>query len=153
MNVIAAEQGNPGRFDDRDVQWLPYPGVDGMFASILHVDEDKNSADFLIKFAPNSKSVIHHHLAVTHIFVIEGDHVIYEPDGSVRESRPTGRYTVGLGGDPHDEGGGPNGAVIFYSVRGESDALFEIHDPAGGAPAVIHTADFKALLDAMAQAA
>lgn len=153
MNGISAGQDTACKFDDRNVRWLPYPGLDGMSASVLHVDEGRNSVDFLVKFAPNTKSVIHHHLAMTYIFVIEGDHVIYEPDGSVRESRPTGRYTAGLGGDPHDEGGGPNGAVIFYSVRGDSDALFEIHDPTGSAPpAIIRTADFKALMEAGASA-
>ena len=149
MNGIAAGALDSHRFDDRNIQWIPYPGIEGMFASILFVDDAKNSADFLVRFAPNTKSVVHHHLAITHTFVIEGDHVIYEPDGSLRESRPTGSYTAGLGGDPHDEGGGPDGAVIFYSVRGESDDLFEMHDPAGNAPTIARTADFRALLDAM----
>ena len=149
MSVTAAEPAITDGFDDRNIRWMPYPGVDGMFASVLHVDTAKNSADFLIKFAPNSKSVIHEHLAMTHIFVIEGDHVIYEPDGTVRESRPVGRYTAGFGGDPHDEGGGPNGAVIFYSVRGDTDALFEVLNPADLAPvAVLRTSDLKALFDA-----
>ena len=148
MNEVADLPGLIGRFDDRNVRWTPYPGLDGMDVSILHVDEARNSADFLIKFAPNSKSVVHEHLAVTHIFVIEGDHVIYEPDGSVRESRPTGRYTAGMGGDAHDEGGGPNGAVLFYSIRGETDALFAVHDPAGNDPAIVKISDFKGLLAA-----
>lgn len=134
------------RFDDRNVSWIPFAGMDGVAAAIFHVDDDKNSVDFLIRFDPNTKSVVHHHLGVTQTFVIEGDHVIYEPDGTVRESRPTGQYNAGLGGDPHDEGGGPNGAVIFYSVRADSDALFEVHDPAGGPPTILRTGDFKALM-------
>jgi 2,4'-dihydroxyacetophenone dioxygenase len=150
MEDAAGVQDLIGRFDDRNVRWMPYPGVEGMALSILHVDEARNSADFLIRFAPNTKSVVHRHLAVTHIFVVEGDHVIYEPDGTVRESRPTGRYTAGMGGGPHDEGGGPNGAVIFYSVRGETGALFEVHDPAGNPAAVIRIGDLRGLLDAAA---
>ena len=140
------------KFDDRNVHWLPYPGLDSMLVSILFVDEASNSADFLARFTPNSKTVIHRHIAMTHILVIEGDHVIYEPDGSVRESRPVGTYTAGYGGEAHDEGGGPNGAVLLYSVRGESDALFEIHQPAGTVAAVIHTADLKAMQGLMPQA-
>ncbi|MES2491997.1 MAG: regulator [Pseudomonadota bacterium] len=141
-------------FDDRSVRWMPYPGLDGMWASVLHVDPARNEVDFLVRFGPQTKTVIHHHLAMTHILVIAGEHVIYEPDGTVRDVRPAGRYTAGLGGDPHDEGGGPDGAVLFYSVRGgDSDVLFEVHDPAGiAAPAIIRTADFTALLAAQGTA-
>lgn len=141
------------RFDDRNVHWLPYPGLETMSVSILFVDEATNSADFLARFTPNSKSVIHHHIAKTHILVIEGDHVIYEPDGSVRESRPVGTYTAGYGGEPHDEGGGPDGAVLLYSVRGTSELLFEIHDRAGGAPSPIRIGDLKAMQAMMPQSA
>lgn len=148
MNEATGAAGQIGRFDDRNVAWVPYPGLDGMFASIFHVDEARNSVDFLLRFAPNTKSVIHEHLAFTHTFVVEGDHVIYEPDGTLRESRPVGHYAAGMGGESHDEGGGPNGAVIFYSVRGDSDRLFEIRDLAGNTLALLRTADFKALFDA-----
>ena len=141
------------RFDDRNVHWLPFPGLESMSVSILHVDEAKNSADFLARFTPNSKSVIHHHIAKTHILVIEGDHVIYEPDGSVRESRPVGTYTAGFGGDPHDEGGGPDGAVLLYSARGESELLFELHDPVSGAVSPILVGDLKAMQALMPQPA
>jgi hypothetical protein len=94
-----------------------------MLVSIFFVDEAKNRVDLLIKFDPNEKVLLHRHLADTNTFVIEGDHVIYEPDGQVREVRPVGRYTFGTGRDAHDEGGGPNGCVLFYSVRGETGRL------------------------------
>ena len=86
--------------------------------------------------------------------------MIYEPDGSVREVRPVGQYTFGTGRDAHDEGGGPNGCVLYdegggpngcvlyYSVRGESDALFDMLDADLNVTATLHTADFKAVLDA-----
>ena len=56
-------------------------------------------------------------------------------------------------GDAHDEGGGPNGCVLYYSVRGESEALFDMLDADLNVTATLHTADFKAILDAQQQAA
>ena len=123
-----------------------------MMVSIFFVDEARNRVDLLIKFDPNEKVLLHRHLADTNTFVIEGDHVIYEPDGRVREVRPVGQYTFGTGRDAHDEGGGPNGCVLYYSVRGESNALFDMLDANLNVVATLHTADFKAVLDAQQQA-
>ena len=112
------------------------------------VGRPPGTVDLLIKFDPNEKVLLHRHLADTNTFVIEGDHVIYEPDGQVREVRPVGRYTFGTGRDAHDEGGGPNGCVLFYSVRGETDSLFDMLDANLNVVATLHTADFKAIFDA-----
>ena len=51
----------------------------------------------------------------------------YEPDGTLREVRPVGSYTVSSPGDVHTECGGPEGGVVHYSVRG-SGMLFEFVD-------------------------
>jgi hypothetical protein len=140
------------QFDDRHIQWRELAGFKHMLVSIFFVDEAQNRVDLLIKFDPNEKVLLHRHLADTNTFVVEGDHVIYEPDGRVREVRPVGRYTFGTGRDAHDEGGGPNGCVLFYSVRGETDALFDMLDANLNVVATLHTADFKAVLDAQRQA-
>jgi hypothetical protein len=140
------------QFDDRTIQWRELPGFKHMLVSIFFVDEARNRVDLLIKFDPNEKVLLHRHLADTNTFVVEGDHVIYEPDGRVREVRPVGRYTFGTGRDAHDEGGGPNGCVLYYSVRGDTDALFDMLDANLNVVATLHTADFKAVLDAQQQA-
>jgi hypothetical protein len=140
------------QFDDRNIQWRELAGFKHMMVSIFFVDEAKNCVDLLIKFDPNEKVLLHRHLADTNTFVIEGDHVIYEPDGQVREVRPVGRYTFGTGRDAHDEGGGPNGCVLYYSVRGETDALFDMLDANMNVVATLRTRDFKAALDAQQQA-
>ena len=140
------------QFDDRHIQWRELAGFKHMLVSIFFVDEAKNRVDLLIKFDPNEKVLLHRHLADTNTFVIEGDHVIYEPDGQVREVRPVGQYTFGTGRDAHDEGGGPNGCVLFYSVRGETDALFDMLDANLDVVATLHTADFKPAFDAQQQA-
>ncbi|MBI3246234.1 MAG: regulator [Deltaproteobacteria bacterium] len=150
--TIAAPPMTAHEFDDRNIQWRELAGFKHMMVSIFFVDEEKNLVDLLIKFDPNEKVLLHRHLADTNTFVIEGDHVIYEPDGQVREVRPVGRYTFGTGRDAHDEGGGPNGCVLYYSVRGETDALFDMLDANLNVVATLHTADFKAALDAQQQA-
>ena len=139
------------QFDEQNIQWRELEGFKHMMVSIFFVDEARNRVDFLIKFDPNEKVLLHRHLADTNTFVIEGDHVIYEPDGSVREVRTVGQYTFGTGRDAHDEGGGPNGCILYYSVRGETDALFDMLDANLNAVAALHTADFKAVLEAQQQ--
>jgi hypothetical protein len=65
--------------------------------------------------------------------------------------RPVGRYTFGTGRDAHDEGGGPDGCILYYSVRGETDALFDMLDADLNVVATLHTGDFKAVFDAQQQ--
>jgi len=146
--ATAAFSTTPYRFDDRNIHWRKLEGTKHMEVSVFFVDEEKNIVDLIIKFDPNEKALLHRHLAVTNTFVVEGDHVIYEPDGRVREVRPVGRYTFGTGKDVHDEGGGPNGCVLYYSARGETDALFEILDADLNVVGVLRTGDFKAVFDA-----
>ena len=149
--ATAASLMTARQFDEQNIQWRELEGFKHMMVSIFFVDEARNRVDFLIKFDPNEKVLLHRHLADTNTFVIEGDHVIYEPDGSVREVRTVGQYTFGTGRDAHDEGGGPNGCILYYSVRGETDALFDMLDANLNAVAALHTADFKAVLEAQQQ--
>ena len=150
--ATAASPMTASQFDDRHIQWRELAGFQHMRVSIFFVDEAKNLVDLLIKFDPNEKVLLHRHLADTNTFVVEGDHVIYEPDGQVREVRPVGRYTFGTGRDAHDEGGGPNGCVLYYSVRGETEALFDMLDADLNVVATLRTGDFKAAFDAQKEA-
>jgi len=150
--ATAASLMTARQFDEQNIQWRELEGFKHMMVSIFFVDEARNRVDLLIKFDPNEKVLLHRHLADTNTLVIEGDHVIYEPDGSVRELRPVGQYTFGTGRDAHDEGGGPNGCILYYSVRGETDALFDMLDANLNVVASLHTADFKAVLEAQQQA-
>ena len=93
MAAVASPM-TPRQFDDQHLQWRELEGFKHMMVSIFFVDEVRNRVDLLIKFDPNEKVLLHRHLADTNTFVVEGDHVIYEPDGSVREVRPVGQYTL-----------------------------------------------------------
>jgi hypothetical protein len=60
--------------------------------------------------------------------VVQGEHRLYEPNGALKEIRPVGSYTSSPPGDPHREGAGDEGGVVFYSVRGKDGTLFEVLD-------------------------
>jgi hypothetical protein len=48
-------------------------------------------------------------------------------DRGIKEIRPVGSYTSSPPGEPH-EGGGDQECIVFYSVRGKTDVLFELLD-------------------------
>lgn len=153
MPPTALAQTTSSRFDDRNIQWRALGDFEHLTVTILSVDEKRNIADFIVKFDPNEKIFLHRHLALTNTFVIDGEHIIYEPGSKqLREIRPVGRYTSSQPGDAHHEGGGANGCILYYSVRGETDALFDVMDENGAVIATLRTADFKAALDEQDQA-
>src|ERR1700687_1273201 len=67
-------------------------------------------------------------LELTNTMVVKGEHRLYEPNGALKEVRPVGSYTSSPPGDPHREGAGDEGGVVFYSVRGKDGTLFEVLD-------------------------
>lgn len=102
---------------DHAIDWQPFAGIENLELTLCDIDEERQVVDLLVRFAPNKTVTMHNHLAQTNMFIIQGELRIYEPDGSVREARPAGHYYRGRTGDAHSEGGGPEGAVVFYSMR------------------------------------
>ena len=151
MATPVESQTTTYRFDDRNIRWRALGDFEHFEVFIFSVDEAKNIADFIVKFEPNQKIFLHRHLALTNTFVVDGEHIIYEPNGKKREVRPVGRFTSSPAGDAHREGGGASGCVLQYSVRGETDALFDVLDDNLQAVATLYTRDFKAALDAQQQ--
>ena len=95
---------------------------------MFDVDKQEKVIDFIIKFDPNERIFLHRHLALTNTLVIQGEHRLYEPNGALKEVRPVGSYTSSVPGEPHREGAGDEICVVFYSVRGGDDVLFEVLD-------------------------
>ena len=87
-------------FDDRALRWYKLGDFEHFVFAMLDVDTEK-------------------------LIVVQGEHRLYEPDRSLKEIRPAGSYTSSLPGDPHREGAGDGGGVVFYSVRGKDGILFE----------------------------
>jgi quercetin dioxygenase-like cupin family protein len=116
-------------FDDSNIDWQRLGDFEHLHFSILNIDERNNIADVLFKFAANQQIVLHRHLAHNNTFVIQGEHRLYEPDGSLKEVRPVGSLTASPPSDqPHREGGGDQDVVIAFSIRGESGVLYELMD-------------------------
>lgn len=118
------------RFDDRAILWNRLGDFPHLHYTILDVDVERRIADVLFRFAAGEQIVLHRHQALNHTFVVQGEHRLYEADGSLREVRPTGSYTRSpASAQPHREGGGKEEAVVFFSIRaGADDALYELLD-------------------------
>lgn len=136
-------------FDPDGIDWQPFAGIENLELSLLDVDEERQVVDLVVRFAPNRTVTMHNHLAQTNMFIIQGELRMYEADGSVREVRPEGRYFRGRRNDAHSEGGGPEGAVVFYSVRGHGpEELFTVLDEDGNVTATIGMAEVRAVWEA-----
>jgi hypothetical protein len=115
-------------FDDRNIRWRQLGEFEHFELAMLDVDVSQKLCDFMIKFEPNQRIFLHRHLALTNTFVVQGEHRLYEPTGALKEVRPVGSYTSSPPGEPHCEGGGEEGCVVLYSLRGEEGTLFEVLD-------------------------
>jgi len=113
-------------FDDRNIRWYTLGDFEHFVFAMLDVDVSQQIVDFILKFPPNQQIFLHRHLALTNTLVVQGEHRLYEPNGALKEVRPVGSYTSSPPGDPHREGAGDGGGVVFYSVRGKDSALFEV---------------------------
>ena len=96
---------------------------------ILSIDQTNNIIDVLFKLAARQQIVLHRHKALNHLFVVQGEHRLYHPDGSLKETRAAGSYTISPASDePHSEGGGDTDAIILFSIRASDGVLYEILD-------------------------
>ena len=115
-------------FDDSHIRWNRLGDFQHLHYSILDVDEKNGIADVLFKFAANQKIVLHRHLAYNNTFVVQGEHRLYKPDGSIKEIRHVGSMTSSPpSNEPHREGGGDQDVIIAFSIRG-TGVLYELLD-------------------------
>jgi 2,4'-dihydroxyacetophenone dioxygenase len=132
-------------FDDSRITWQPFTGIDDLEFTLCDLDEERQVIDLLVKFEPDKIVALHNHLAQTNMLVIQGELRMYETDGTLKEVRPAGTYTRGRRDDCHSEGGGAEGAIVFYSVRGHGDEnMFEIMDDNATILATLGMADLRA---------
>ena len=139
-------------FDDANIDWQQLPDTDHLWFSILDVDEDSKIVDVLFKFAANQQILLHRHTAPNHMFVIQGEHRLYEPDGTLKEVRPTGRYTASPASEePHREGGGDDDVIILFSIRSDGGVCYELLDDDHNVASTLGFEDFKNIYAMQAQ--
>ena len=110
-------------FDDRNMRWYKLGDFEHFVFAMLDVDVPGKIVDFVLKFPAHEQIFLHRHLALTNTLVVNGEHRLYEPNGVLKEVCPTGSYTSTPPGEPHREGAGDGGGVVFYSVRGKDGVL------------------------------
>lgn len=103
------------------MKFKPFPSVEGLEVCVFDVDMDRQIADAAFRFPANKTVALHRHVSQTNMLILHGELIIYEDDGSVRDRRMAGQYFVGRPDDVHTEGGGKDGAIVLYSVRGHGD--------------------------------
>lgn len=137
-------------FDDSRINWRRLGDFEHFLYTVLDIDAEREIVDFAIKFAANERIFLHRHCAQTNTFVVHGEHRLYEPDGSLKEIRPTGTYTATpVSPEPHREGGGAEDAIVFYSTRGSTGGVvFEVLDDQQNVVATLTLDDLGALFDA-----
>ena len=142
MATALAAETTSYTFDDRNIRWYTLGDFEHFVFAMLDVDVPQKIVDFILKFPPNKQIFLHRHLALTNTLVVQGEHRLYEPDGALKEIRPVGSYTSSPPGEPHREGAGDGGGVVFYSVRGKDGALFEALDDDFNVIATLSMEDF-----------
>ena len=136
MATTVAAETSSYVFDDRQINWYKLGDFGAHFKpfeahfvfTVLDVDVSQKLVDFMLKFPPNQRIFLHRHLALTNTLVVQGEHRLYEPNGALKEVRHVGSYTSSPPGEPHREGAGDEGGVVFYSVRDKDGTLFEFLD-------------------------
>ena len=131
-------------FDDSNITWNRLGDFEHLHYSILAIDEKNRIADVLFKFAANEKIVLHRHKAHNNTFVVQGEHRLYKPDGTLKEIRPVGSMKSSPPDpEPHREGGGDQDVIIAFSIRGDG-VLYELLDDDQN---LIGTISFQDLID------
>jgi hypothetical protein len=130
-------------FDDANTNWQTLGDFEHLLYSILDIDEENKTIEIIYKFAANQQIVLHRHKALNHIFVIQGEHRIYEANGVLKEVRSVGSYTISQPSvEPHREGGGDIDVVVLFSIRGSDGVLYEVLDDDLNVIATLSMQDF-----------
>jgi hypothetical protein len=133
-------------FDDSGVAWQQLDGIEHLWYHILDLDEQNKTVDVLLKMAADEQIMLHRHTAPNNMLVLHGEHRLYEPDGTLKEVRPAGRYTASPASDePHREGGGSVDTIILFSIRSGGGVCYEMLDDEQNLVASLGWNEFVAL--------
>lgn len=115
------------QFDTSDIEWKKFI-TDGTWYKLLHVDVPARTADMIVKFEPGARCMYHRHAATTMSLVLEGELHVTEmsPEGEQTRVKRAGDFSAGSKGEIHIEGGGNEGVVVYFSMRGDTDQIYDL---------------------------
>ena len=117
-------------FDTKEVDWKDFITT-GCYYKLLDVNVAARTADMLVKFEPGARCMYHRHVAPATSLVLEGElHIVDQTEAGekLRIVKPAGTFTSGVEDDMHVEGGGENGVIVYFSMRGASDRIYDLLD-------------------------
>lgn len=118
------------RFDTTAVDWKDFITT-GCYYKLLDVNVAARTADMIVKFEPGARCMYHRHIAPATSLVLEGELHIFDKTSTgetLRVVKPAGTYTSGVEDDMHVEGGGEQGVIVYFSMRGSSDHIYDLLD-------------------------
>lgn len=140
----SAPQTNVGfKYDVSTVEWHKF-FTPGTWYRILGVDLAARQADMLVKFAADSQCMYHRHAAWTTTLVLEGELRVREQidGGEVVKVKRSGSYSAGGEGEIHIEGSGHEQAIIFFSMRSDTEVIYELLNDDLSLKRAVTVADF-----------
>ena len=68
--------------------------------------------------------------AAVKTLVLEGDLHLFEPtpDGELHTVKPAGSFSAGAGGEVHIEGAEENEVIVYFSMKSDTDVVYETLD-------------------------
>lgn len=118
------------RFDTKEMDWKDFITA-GCYYKLLDVNVAARTADMLVKFEAGARCLYHRHVAPATSLVLEGELHIFDQTSTgetLRVVKPAGTYTSGVEDDVHVEGGGADGVIVYFSMRGSSDHIYDLLD-------------------------
>ena len=142
-------------FDPDTIDWQPFGDFPHFSFAIQHLDRASRIADILLRVTAGEQIALHGHRARTPTIGVAGEHRIHDADGTLRERRPTGSYTVSPPSPtPHREGGGAEDAIVLFSMRPQpGELLYQILDDQENTVAEVTFEMLEAIEDARRAAA
>ncbi|NCF33884.1 MAG: hypothetical protein GWP50_09995 [Proteobacteria bacterium] len=122
-------------YDNNNLRWKHYTGNDkfnypiNFWSALLNARADGH-VDLLYRWEPNSYCHFHRHSAHTTSVVLEGELHVIDVDAQTGEEksvrvRTVGDYASKAPGDVHMERGGPEGALVLFSLYTPDGLLAE----------------------------
>lgn len=122
-------------YDNDALRWKHYTGNDKFdypidyWSALLNARTDGH-VDLLYRWEPNSYCHFHRHSAHTTSLVLEGELHVIDVDPETGEElssrvRTAGDYAHKTPGDVHMERGGPEGALVLFSLYAPDGLLAE----------------------------